>query len=75
MNGVPYDNTIPDDVPFFITNFLFYWDLETRTLRNAVDSAQTYLSPVSGWTPGDGLQIYGFDNLKIDQFNHAGDTW
>jgi hypothetical protein len=74
-NGVTYDNTIPDDVPNFIINFLFYWDLETRTLRNAYDNARNFLSPVAGWYPGDGLQIYGYDGLKIDEFNHAGDTW
>ena len=75
VNGVPYDNTIPDDVPNFITNFLFYWDLENETLKVAISDAQNYLSPVGGWYPGTGLQIYGYDNLKIDEFNYSGDTW
>ncbi len=75
VNGVQYDDTIPDDVPYFITNFLFYWDLENYRLQDAISSAQQYLSPVNGWYPGTGLQIYGYDDLRIDEVNHAADTW
>lgn len=73
VNGITYDDTIPNDVPFFITNFIFYWDLESRRLRNAFDSAQVNLSPVEGWLPGNNLQIYGYDDLKIDEYNQRSD--
>ncbi len=75
VNGTTYDNTIPNDVPFFIYNFLFYWDLEGYMLQESIYDAQNSLSPVSGWIPGTGLQVYGYDDLRIDQFNHASDSW
>jgi hypothetical protein len=75
VNGVQYDDTIPDDVPYFITNYIFYWDLEGYMLKDAIYYGQQYLSPVGNWYPGTGLQIYGYDDLRIDEINHAGDTW
>jgi hypothetical protein len=74
VNGVTYDDTIQQDAPFFIYNFLFYWDtdLEGQRLADAVYNAALPLFPIgrSGWTPGDGLQIYGFNDLRIDDYNH-----
>ncbi len=75
VSGVTYDDTIPDDVPYFVTNFLFYWDLEQYSLTDAIYYGKQYLSAVGGWYPGTGLQVYGYADLKIDDFNHATDTW
>ena len=76
-NGVTYDDTIPDDVPYFIINFLFYWDtdLGNERLIQAINDAGKNLSPVGGWYPGTGLQIYGYDDLRIDECNHGADAW
>jgi len=77
-NGVTYDDTIPDDVPFFIYNFLFYWDanLEGERLQDAISNAADNLPNPGGpdyreyhW------QIYGYDDLRIDECNHKTDTW
>lgn len=76
VNGVTYDDTIPDDVPYFITNFTFYWDSMGWTLRNAITSAANNLPNPGG--PGGReyhWQIYGYDDLRIDEVNHRGDAW
>lgn len=78
VNGVDYDDTIPDDVPYFISNFLFYWrdDLNHQGLRQSIDNAGNNLPNPGG--PGQREYhwvITGYDALKIDDFNHVGDTW
>jgi hypothetical protein len=75
---VTYDDTIPDDVPFFITNFLFYWDadLGNERLQQAISDAGNNLPNPGG--PGSReyhWEIYGYTDLRIDNFNHAADTW
>jgi hypothetical protein len=78
INGVLYDDTIPDSVPYFITNFIFYWDPATvgYRLNDAIYYASNALSPPGGYNDReDHWVIYGYDDLRIDDFNHASDTW
>lgn len=78
VNGVTYDDTIPDDVPYFISNFSFYWDstLGNQRLRDAINNAGSNLPNPGG---PDGREyhwvIYGYDDLRIDEVNHGSDTW
>ncbi|MGH7951983.1 MAG: hypothetical protein ACREFE_08695 [Limisphaerales bacterium] len=76
VNGVPYDDTIPDDVPYFITNFLFYWDLEKGRLNDSIDYGRNN-TPHQGGYMGREYHwvIYGYDDMRIDEDNHASDTW
>jgi hypothetical protein len=75
-NGVTYDDTIPDDVPFFISNFLFYWDLENYRLTDAIQTAADNLPNPGGPDQREyHWQIYGYDDLRIDENNHGSDTW
>ena len=78
VNGVQYDDTIPSDVPFFIDNFLFYWDanLEGQRLQDSINNAAANLPNPGGpgqreyhWT------IYGYNDLRIDEVNYGGSTW
>jgi hypothetical protein len=75
--GVTYDDTIPWQVPGFITNFLFYWDTDLigYGLLSAIDNAKSGLPPVNGQYREDHLKIHGFFNLHIDEVNHRYDTW
>ena len=77
VNGIKYDGVIPWQVPAFLTQFLFYWDsdLGNRTLTDAIQTARDSLPPVNGFPiqPGENLQIYGYPQLRIDEFNHRGD--
>jgi hypothetical protein len=78
VNGVTYDDTIPDDVPYFISNFTFYWDADLmhQTLSDAINNAGANLPNPGG--PGgreNHWKIYGYDTLRIDEVNHKGDTW
>jgi hypothetical protein len=76
-NGVRYDDTIPPDVPYFITNFLFYWnpyDMGYGVL-SAIDNGKLYLSPVAGVLRENYLAVHGYYNLHIDEVNHKSDTW
>jgi len=76
-NGVPYDGEIPWQVPFFIFNFLFYWDADLvgESLAAALRDAKDDLPQVQGFAiqPGEHLQIYGYDDLRIDKFNRRAD--
>jgi hypothetical protein len=76
-NGGQYDDTIPYQVPGFITNFLFYWDSDLMGygLLSAVDNAKQYLPPVRNQYREDYLAIHGYFNLHIDEVNHRYDTW
>jgi hypothetical protein len=76
MNGITYDDTIPDMVPFFVTNFLFYWDLLSYRLNDAIYNAASNLSPSGGlYQRENHWAIYGYDDLRIDEVNHVSDTW
>jgi hypothetical protein len=78
VNGVTYDDTIPDEVPYFISNFLFYWDasLGNRALRDAVDDSINDLPDSGGYQNREShFVIYGYDRLRIDEVNHGTDTW
>jgi hypothetical protein len=76
-NGITYDNEIPWQVPYFIFNFLFYWDedLIGEGLADAILDAINDLPSVQGFPtqPGEHLQIYGYDALRMDQFNRKTD--
>jgi hypothetical protein len=74
-NGVQYDDTIPYQVPGFITNFLLFWDSMGYGLLSAVDNAKQYLPPVRNQYREDYLAIHGYFNLHIDEVNHRYDTW
>jgi len=76
-NGVVYDDTIPFQVPGFISNFLFYWDSRTMGygLLSAIDGAKYELPPVGGQYREDYLAIHGYYDLHIDEVNHRDDTW
>jgi hypothetical protein len=74
--GVTYDDTIPDDVPYFISNFLFYWSLENGRLTDSISYGRDNTPNPGG--PGNREAhwvIYGYDALRIDEVNHATDTW
>jgi hypothetical protein len=74
--GVTYDDTIPDEVPFFIDNFLFYWDLENEPLANAMSDAIAALPDPGGFDAREyHWKIYGYDSLRIDEDNYGSDTW
>jgi hypothetical protein len=76
--GVTYDDTIPDDVPFFIYNFLFYWDTDTEgyRLNDAIYNAAINLPDPYGFDyREEHWQIYGYDDMRIDEDNHGSDTW
>ncbi len=76
--GVAYDDTIPDDVPFFIYNFLFYWDTDTegQRLNDAISNARAALPDPGGYDLREyRWKIYGYDDMRIDEDNHGSDTW
>jgi hypothetical protein len=78
INGVTYDDTIPDEVPCFITNFLFYWrdDLGNEVLRDAINNAVDDLPDHGGYKGREyHWVIYGYDDLRIDEVNHRSGTW
>jgi hypothetical protein len=76
-DGIVYDNTIPFQVPGFISNFVFYWDTASMGygLLSAIDNAKLYLPPVGTQYREDYLAIHGYYNLHIDEVNHRWDTW
>ena len=71
------DDTIPWQVPGFITNFLFFWDpdLIEYGLLSAINNAKSGLPAVRGQSREDYLAIHGCFNLHIDEVNHRWDTW
>lgn len=71
--GVTYDHTIPWQIPGFITNFLFFWEFFNEGVRDAFNDAKNSLPPVGSTYIGDGLEIYGYDQLRIGQYNQATD--
>lgn len=77
VGGVTYDDQIPWQVPYFIYNFLFYWDEDLLgwALNDALEQAADDLPPVTGFSiqPGRHLQIFGFDDLRINDFNYRAD--
>ncbi|MGH7976818.1 MAG: hypothetical protein ACREC8_09155 [Limisphaerales bacterium] len=76
INGVRYDDTIPDDVPYFITNFLLYWDLESGRLNDSIDYGRNNTPDQGGYEGRENhWVIYGYDDMRIDEDNHASDTW
>lgn len=73
IGGVSYDGQIPWQVPYFYYEFLFYWDtdLEGEQLKDAIQHAIDDLpSSGLGIDPGTKLIIYGYENLRIDEYNH-----
>ena len=76
-NGKLYDDQIPPEVPAFITNFIFYWELMGYPLNYAFNRAADDLSYVPGLPtqPGQNLTIYGYDELGVDDFNYRSSTW
>jgi hypothetical protein len=77
INGVNYDGDIPWQVPYFYYEFLFYWDtdLEGETLNQAIIDARNILPPTDNFNPqpGAALEIYGYDDMRIDEYNHRTD--
>jgi hypothetical protein len=75
IDGVHYDGTIPDSVPFFRSQFVFYWWLENYSLKNALNEA-IFTTPdagfSSGYQLGDYLQVEGYDQMGWDDYNDAG---
>lgn len=59
VNGVTYDDQIPWQVPGFITNFLFAWDLLGYGVFDSFVYSYLNLPSVQGWSvqPWDGLVI------------------
>ena len=75
QNGIRYDGTIPWQVPGFITNYIFYWDLYGYGVMSARDWAKSGLPSVYGQYREDLLEIYGYYDLRIDEYNHRDDVW
>ena len=75
--GLQYDDTVPFQVPGFITNFLFWWDPDNMGygLLSAIDNAKSGLPPVSGQLRENYLAVHGYYDLHIDEVNHRWDTW
>jgi hypothetical protein len=71
--GVDYDGRIPEAVIYFLQNFEFYWyfnyDIST-SIYYAINNTP-YIGP--GWNTGDHLQVYGYEWLRVDEYNHRGD--
>jgi len=77
VNGVDYDDTIPWQVPGFISNLLFFWDADTMGygILSSIDNAKSGLPSVGGQYREDFLAVHGYFNLHIDEVNHRHDTW
>ncbi len=86
-NGVTYDGTIPSSVPYFRSNFVFYWQLENGTFSTSLDYAKNntpavvppmrYSSgPLNGtvYNFGDYIQEVGYDQLKWNDYNGYNDV-
>ncbi len=77
INGVTYDGRIPWQVPGFIYNFLFYWDSYTLPLADAIQNAVDDLPLVNTWpvnlNPGRRMEIHGYGQLGIHEYNHKSD--
>lgn len=71
--GVTYDHTIPWQIPGFITNFLFFWEFFNEGVRDAFNDARDNLPAVGSIYIGSGLEVYGYQQLGIDDFNYASD--
>jgi hypothetical protein len=71
--GQAMDGKVPEEVPNFLTDFEFYWYFGYG-IGDALGEASLY-KHVPGFqhSPGDGLELYGYDNLGIDSYNHPGD--
>lgn len=85
-NGITYDGTIPSSFPYFRSNFVFDWQLENATFRNALNYAINNTPAVvpamtmpSGpfkdtvYHFGDFMEETGYDQLKWNEYNAAND--
>ena len=83
-NGVTYDGKIPDSVPYFRSNFLIVWQYYGYTLRDAIQYGRNNTpdrnmhyedGPLAGqhYQPGDALQIEGYNDLRFNEYNAAGE--
>lgn len=74
-NGIDYDDTIPWQVPGFITNFIFFWDSVGYGLLSSIDNAKSGLPSVGGQYREDYLKIHGYFNLHVNEVNYRNSTW
>ncbi len=65
---VAYGN-VPEAVAYFRTNFQFYWYFNYDLVSSVYNAilATPYVGP--GWDTGEHLKIYGYDGLRIDEYN------
>ena len=71
--GISYPNKIPDSVYYFLTNFEFYWYFNydvTTAIYNAENDLPIVLY---GWADGPDLQLFGYEGLYTDEYNHQTD--
>ena len=78
--------TIPDGVPYFRSNLLFYWAEENGTFYESVNYSEyetPYITPPivftsgplkgQGYQPGDDIQVEGYEDLGFNQYNNLTD--
>ncbi len=71
--GLKAYGNIPESVAYFKTNFQFYWYFNYDLVSAVYYAIQAtpYLGPE--WDTGEYLKIYGYDGLRIDEYNWKSD--
>ncbi len=70
QTGQPRDGRIPDSVYYFLGNFESFWyfgDDLSYAIYSAIQ-ATPYIA--EGWATGENLQVYGYQWLHVDEYNH-----
>jgi hypothetical protein len=71
-DGGTYTHRVKEEVWEFLDNFEFFWyyGYYGADLASALYNAYTYTPSLPyGWQNGDGLRLYGYSGLGIDDYN------
>jgi hypothetical protein len=64
---------VPDSVYYFLTNLEFYWNFN-YDISTAIYNAESDLPVLMyGWADGPDLRLFGYEGLRIDEYNHQTD--
>lgn len=72
QDGVSYRKRVKEEVWEFLSNFEFFWyyGYFGSDLASALYNAYIYTPSLPyGWQNGDGLRLYGYSGLGIDDYN------
>jgi len=71
--GQPTRYSIPYSVREWLYQFEFYWYFNYTLFDSCANATLSvpYIGPQ--WDTGEGLVFYGFDDMRIDDYNHQGD--